>query len=58
MADIVAEFFGLIDLSAAPPETLSELIPYIFSFIVGVSLVSGVFGVFGRLMAAIAEFRR
>lgn len=51
MALIVSEFFGLVGLDMTPPNNLSELIPYLLVFFVGIVLVSGVF----RLLATIAE---
>lgn len=57
MALIVSEFFGLIGLDMTPPTTLSELIPYLLVFFVGVVLVSGVFRVIGRLAELFASFK-
>ena len=58
MAEIVAEFFGIIGVDAVPPETLSELIPYLLTVFVGVVLVSTVFRVLGRLAEVIMDIRR
>ena len=41
-----------------PPETLAELIPYLLQIGVGVVLVSGVFGVIGKLAEIILDFTR
>lgn len=57
MALIISEFFGLIGLDMTPPATLSELIPYLLVFFVGVVLVSGVFRVIGRLSELFASFK-
>lgn len=57
MALIVSEFFGLIGLDMTPPTTLSELIPYLLVFFVGVVLVSGVFRVIGRLAELFTSFK-
>ncbi len=58
MAALVAEFFGIMGLDMVPPDSLSELIPYLLSVLVAVCLVSGVFRVIGRLAEAIMDFRR
>lgn len=58
MALIVAEFFGLVGLDMVPPATMSELIPYLLVFTVGVVLVSGVFRVLGALIGILVDFRR
>ena len=58
MAEIVAEFFGVIGEDMVPPETLAELIPYLLTVLVGVALVSTVFRVIGRLAEVIMDFRR
>ena len=58
MAEIVAEFFGVIGEDMVPPETLAELIPYLLTVLVGVVLVSTVFRVIGRLAEVIMDFRR
>ncbi len=57
MALIVAEFFGLIGLDMTPPQNLAELIPYLLTFVVGVSLVSCVFRVIGKLAELFAGFK-
>lgn len=43
MANIVAEFFNIIGVDTAPPETMAELIPYLLTVLVGVVLVLAVF---------------
>ena len=58
MAEIVAEFFGVIGVDMLPPDNLAELIPYLLTVLVGVVLVSTVFRVIGRLAEAIIDFRR
>jgi len=58
MAELVAEFFGIIGMDALPPDNLAELIPYLLTVLVGVVLVSGVFRVIGRLAEAVMDFRR
>lgn len=58
MADVVASFFSIIGVDMVPPATLAELIPYLLTVFVGVALVSGVFGVIGKLAELIMDFRR
>ena len=58
MAEIVAEFFGVIGEDMIPPDNLAELIPYLLTVLIGVALVSTVFRVIGRLAEVIVDFRR
>ena len=58
MAEIIAEFFGVIGEDTVPPDTLAELIPYLLTILIGVALVSTVFRVIGRLAEVIMDFRR
>ena len=58
MAEIIAEFFGIIGVDMIPPNDLAELIPYLLTVFVGVALVSVVFRVIGRLAEVIMDFRR
>lgn len=58
MAEIIAEFFGVIGEDVIPPDNLAELIPYLLTVLIGVALVSTVFRVVGRLAEAIIDFRR
>lgn len=58
MAVVVAEFFQIIGVDAVPPSNMAELIPYLLTVVVGVALVSGVFGVIGRLAENIMNWRR
>lgn len=58
MAALVAEFFGIIGMDMVPPSNLAELIPYLLTVVVGVALVSGVFGVIGKLAEVLLNFRR
>ena len=58
MAEIIAEFFGVIGVDIIPPENLAELIPYLLTVFIGVALVSTVFRVIGRLAEAVIDFRR
>lgn len=58
MAELISDFFGLVGLTETPPETLAELIPYLFHFVVGVALVSGVFAAVGKIGSVFMNFRR
>ena len=58
MAALVAQFFGIIGVDMVPPSNLAELIPYLLTVVVGVALVSGVFGVIGKLAEVLLNFRR
>lgn len=58
MASVVAEFFQITGLDMVPPETLAELIPYLLQVVVGVALVSAVFGVIGKLAEIFMNFRK
>lgn len=58
MAVVVAEFFQIVGVDAVPPSNLAELIPYLLTVVVSVALVSGVFGVIGRLAENIMNWRR
>ena len=59
MAYVVSEFFNIIGVSAAPPTSMAELIPYLLVVYIGVFLVAQcfrllalflqmIFGMFGR----------
>ena len=58
MAEIIAEFFGVIGEDMVPPDNLAELIPYLLTVLIGVALVSTVFRVIGRLAEVLMDFRR
>lgn len=58
MAQIIAEFFGVIGEDMIPPDNLAELIPYLLTVFIGLALVSTVFRVIGRLAEVIMDFRR
>lgn len=58
VALVIAEFFQICGLYMETPQTLSELIPYLLTVVVGVALVSGVFAVIGRLVNLLLDFTR
>lgn len=49
MAEIVQEFFLVSGGEIVPPTNIQELIPYLSSIFISVSLVCGVFRVIGKL---------
>ena len=58
MAAVIAEFFQIVGADMVPPSTLAELIPYLLQVVVGVALVSGVFGLIGKVAEFIMDFTR
>lgn len=58
MAVVVAEFFNIIGVDVMPPDTISELIPYLLTVIVGVILVAMVFKIIYELAMGIMDWRR
>lgn len=58
MASVLTDFFGLVGIAETPPETLAELIPYLFHFVAGIALVSGVFSAVGKIGSTFMNFRR
>ena len=55
MALVIAEFFEVIGVDAT---TMAELIPYLLTVLLGVFLVSAVFGLIGKLAELLLNFRR
>lgn len=58
MAAVIAEFFQIVGLAMTAPSTLAELIPYLLQVVVGVALISGVFGLIGKIVEFIIDFTR
>lgn len=58
MQSILNDFFLLSGLSDTPPETMSALIPYLINIFVGVSMVSGVFAMFGKMIDILFSYFR
>ena len=58
MAAVIAEFFQIIGVDMVPPSTLADLIPYLLQVVVGVALVSGVFGLIGKVVEFIMDITR
>lgn len=58
MAALVAEFFQIIGVDVSPPATMQELIPYLLTVLIGVALVSAVFGILGKLAEIVLNFTR
>lgn len=58
MAAIVAEFFNVIGIDQTAPSSMGELIPWLITIVIGVWLVSLVFGLFKEIMFALIDWRR
>lgn len=58
MVALVAEFFSIIGAEMTAPETFAELVPYLLQVLVGVALVSAVFGVIGKIAQVLLDFTR
>jgi hypothetical protein len=58
MAEIVANFFGIIGLDMSPPSTMQELIPYLLTFLVGAGLTSAVFKIVQAIVSELMGMRR
>lgn len=58
MAAAVAEFFQVIGVDMVPPTTMSELIPYLLTVVVGVFLVAMVFRVISAMVYGLMNMRR
>jgi hypothetical protein len=58
MAQIVAQFFNIIGGDIIPPANMEELIPYIFTIVIGIFLVSGVFRIIAAIASALMDMRR
>lgn len=58
MAQIVAQFIGIIGPNMAPPTNIQELIPYLLTVLVGVFLVSAVFKVIASIATELFGMRR
>ena len=56
-AEIVGSFIELNGIGP-PPQTLAELIPWQTEISIAIALVSGVFGVMGKLAEILTNFRR
>lgn len=57
VAEIISEILVLSGVSEAAPDTLAELVPWLVKVTLGVSAVSGVFGVLGKLVE-VFSYRR
>ena len=58
MASLVAEFFSIIGVDMVVPSTLADLIPYLLTVLVGVAIVSAVFGIIGKIAEVLLDFMR
>jgi hypothetical protein len=58
MAQIIAQFFLIIGVDMTPPTNMEELIPYIFTVVIGIFLVSAVFRVIAAIASELFSMRR
>lgn len=58
MAAVVAEFFNVIGVDMTPPSNLAELIPWLACVVIGVKMVSLVFGMIRDMVASLFFSRR
>ena len=58
MALVIMEFFGIIGVDPTPPETMAELIPWMFCVYIGIVLVCAVFRILGKLVELLLNWRR
>ena len=58
MAQIVADFLGIIGPDIIPPTNMEELIPYIFTIVIGIFLISAVFRVVAGIAVELFSMRR
>jgi hypothetical protein len=57
MAQIVAQFMGIIGPDVVPPTNMQELIPYLLTVTVGVFLVGAVFRIVGGMISELFIMR-
>lgn len=57
MAPVVELLSGMLGLEGAP-NNLAQLIPWLFTFVLSVVLISGVFRVFGKLAELLLNWRK
>ena len=46
MIETLAQFFAIIGLNTTPPQTFSELIPYLLTVFLGFALIAAIFRMF------------
>lgn len=58
MAEVVAQFFGIIGPNVAMPTNMQELIPYLLTVFIGLVLVVCAFRLVGAVASALVNWRR
>ena len=58
MALVIMEFFGIIGVDPVAPETMAELIPWMFQVYIGIVLVCAVFRILGKIVELLLNWRR
>lgn len=53
MITLLAEFFAIIGLNVIPPQNFAELLPYLFTVLLGFALIGAIFSVFRSLVKLI-----
>ena len=53
MIEVLAQLFGIIGLDTTPPQTFSELIPYLLQCGLAVGLVAAIFRMFRTIINAL-----
>ncbi len=53
MIETLAQFFGIIGLDMAPPQTLGELIPYLLQVFLAFALLAAIFRLFRSIVMAL-----
>lgn len=53
MTDMLAQWFGIVGIDTVPPQTLSELVPYLLRVAVGIGLTVGILRIFRAVAMAI-----
>ena len=56
MASVVADFLAVMGIDSVVPVTLGELIPYLLTVYIAVSLVCACFGLLGKLTAVLLDW--
>lgn len=53
MIDILVQMLGIIGVGMAPPQTMSELIPYLLVVFTGFCLMAAIFRLFRSIVMAL-----
>ena len=58
MALVIAEFFNIVGVDMTPPQTMAELIPWMFCVYISIVLVCAVFRMLGKIVELLLNWRR